>query len=489
VIGQAHYKVQSLHHAASDAQLVSRRLQDMQFDVFVGVNLSRQELIHQFQDFVMHVGPQDFALVYYTGLAARRGNETVLIGTDRMFGVADEGPQLSVEMISEALLRRGGPDGLSQPTEQERGVTMLVVNACYRLKDSSGPAVVAAPWHPGQVGNGGPSVAFDSSVVYTGHERRASGSTSLPAQPELGSTSLEVGADGHFHLRFDYGRKALETVDFAKMPPVDRRALQGSDNSQFLVPQPSPPVNMRHPWRTPLPIPFPFPRYESPATRIFAAGFQSPPSACPLFAPAHAAAKDIQERDFVPLIREQGMHPINVQARERAVVIYAHTPSDVLPEQYFDPGNWSPEDPSKSLLSPQEAQVQKLLQERLSFQTLVPTRLERLAARAEEVPPSSTHWVLPTDDVYWPYAVEKDHLARYGGEYRHHGDRPREPLEKLGGEAPPPSLFAACVEEALGAHLHLREAVLKLGANVTERSGRVQVPFLSLGTRLETLLL
>merc|ERR1719199_1160765 len=177
---------------------------------------------------------------------------------------------------------------------------MLVVNACYRLKDSSGPAVVAAPWHPGQVGNGGPSVAFDSSVVYTGHERRASGSTSLPAQPELGSTSLEVGADGHFHLRFDYGRKALETVDFAKIPPV----------------------NMRHPWRTPLPIPFPFPRYESPATRIFAAGFQSPPSACPLFAPAHAAAKDIQERDFVPLIREQGMHPINVQARERAVVIY-----------------------------------------------------------------------------------------------------------------------------------------------------------------------
>ena len=51
----------------------------------------------------------------------------MLIGTDRMFGVADEGPQLSVEMISEALLRRGGPDGLSQPTEQERGVTMLVV--------------------------------------------------------------------------------------------------------------------------------------------------------------------------------------------------------------------------------------------------------------------------------------------------------------------------------------------------------------------------
>lgn len=479
VIGQAHYKCQSLHHAASDAQLVSRRLQDLRFEVFVGVNLSRQELINQFNDFAAHVGPQDFAVVYYTGLAARRGHDTVLIGTDRLFGVNPE-PALTVEHMSETLLKRR--DKAGRPTmEQERGVSMILVNACYQVKDSSGPPVVSGPWHPGE-----PEmdryVTFEDDYIIDDHQR--------PEEPEVGSTSLTILPDGHTELRFDYGRKEeWHVYENFRPGPGDRQALGGSDNSQFLVSQPSKPLDFRHPWREKLPIPFPMPRYESPPTRIYAAGFQSPPSASPIYAPPHMAASAIPQRDWLPNVREQGLHPVNVQGSARALVIYAHSPSEVLDEAFFDPAKWTPEDPMRSLLAPQEAQVQRLAAARLSFQAVVPTRLERLAPRQEEATPSSVHWVLPTEDVKWPYAVEKDHLSRYGGEYRYHGQRPATPLEKLGGDVPPPSLFAACFEETLGCKLHLREAVLKLGAMVTERSGRQQVPFLSLGTQLHALLL
>ena len=58
------------------------------------------------------------------------------------------------------------------------------------------------------------------------------------------------------------------------------------------------------------------------------------------------------------LIREDGLHPVNVQGRSRAVVVYSHYPSEFLHEDLFEPHLWVN---GQSLLQPQESQVPALV--------------------------------------------------------------------------------------------------------------------------------
>jgi hypothetical protein len=478
VLGQAHYKCQSIHHAASDAQILSRRLQDLRFEVFVGVNLSRVELIRQFEDFASHVGPQDFALVYYTGLASRVGRNTVLLGVDRMFAVKAE-PMLTVEHITQTLLQRSGPGGVV--SEEERGPTAVFVNACYGVKDSSGAPIVMEPWLPGE-----PEAEQPEPFNFAELQRTKEPDPTLE-QPELGSTSLARTADGHLELQFDYGRSRGDWHVYEKFQvKPNTRDLGTSSNDKFLGFIPPEPLDFRRPWKTPIAIPAPMPRYESPATRIFAQGFRCPIEASPVLRPPPQPGAPIEQRDKVDLIREDGLHPVNVQGRSRAVVVYSHYPSEFLHEDLFEPHLWVN---GQSLLQPQESQVPALLNRESNTAGYVQQRLEPLPPRLEDAPASSTHWVMPKKPSMWPHAVVEDHLARFGGDYREARERPSTALEQLPPDGPPPSIFGAAMEETLGQKLYLRESLLKLGSLVGERSGRIQVPFVSLGTGLNTILL
>jgi hypothetical protein len=259
--------------------------------------------------------------------------------------------------------------------------------------------------------------------------------------------------------------------------------LGGTSNERFLHPEYTQALDFRHPWRTKLPIPFPMPRYEAPATRIFAAGFQSPMEV--LHKPQITAAP-IPDRDRVNLVRESGLHPVSMQGRARAAVIYSHCPAEVLDEDLFEPSNWIL---GGTLLQPQDAQVAMLQSQNQTMREYVESKLDRLPANPAPDGPSSTHWVLPTIPPIWPASVEKDHICRYGGAYRNATERPCMALEQLPADGPPPSLFATCFEETLGQKLYLRESILRLGSMVTDRSDRMQVPFTSLGTGLNTILL
>lgn len=448
VIGQAHYKQQQLPHAASDAQLLACRLQDLRFEVFLGINLSREELLYQFDSFLQNVGPQDFAVVYYTGLACRNTyggeQETVLLGTDRLFHVAHE-EQLSVERIVSQLLGRAACGGPEPVWEEERGPTLVFVHAPLAVKNTTG---VEVPRFPHQI-------AREASASTRGPELEepSVGPWDAPRgpespKPEVGSTSVEFGHDSHTRLRFDYGRAPTEAKISARSgDPSVVGSPARSINSDFPV------------WRVPL-----------------SQNRQVPMSRTP---PA------IPERDRLTLVEEPGMHPFSVKGRQRAAIVYAHTPSEVIPESLFDPQRWQEPD---SLLRPQRSQLARLEAEAFDYERL-PARMQQLEPTDDEPARSSTHWVLPVKNVEFPEAVERDFHCRFGGSYRGDTGPPCPRREELPSDAPPPSLFASIVEEQLGAKLYVEEALLSLVAKVKERSDRRQAPLLSLGSHLHTILM
>lgn len=137
--GQAEYMNQSVANAISDVQLISKRLQLLQFAVHERYNRTKNEMLMDVEAFASTLRETDFVFVYYSGLARRQFKFTELLGVDNSWECAPNGESLTLEELSDRLLYRHPidrrrcaqiPDFRSN---QKRGPTVIVVDACQKL--------------------------------------------------------------------------------------------------------------------------------------------------------------------------------------------------------------------------------------------------------------------------------------------------------------------------------------------------------------------
>ena len=137
--GQAEYMNQSVANAISDVQLISKRLQLLQFAVHERYNRTKNEMLMDVEAFASTLRETDFVFVYYSGLARRQFKHTELLGVDNKWECAPNGESLTLEELSDRLLYRHPidrrrcaqiPDFRSN---EKRGPTVIVVDACQKL--------------------------------------------------------------------------------------------------------------------------------------------------------------------------------------------------------------------------------------------------------------------------------------------------------------------------------------------------------------------
>eukprot|EP00397_Hematodinium_sp_SG-2012_P041992 GEMP01046366.1.p1 GENE.GEMP01046366.1~~GEMP01046366.1.p1 ORF type:complete len:542 (+),score=102.95 GEMP01046366.1:241-1626(+) len=93
-------------NAAGDMQLLTRRLKGLNFEVFLGVDLTTHELNEYVDTFVEQLRVEDFAAFYFIGLGGRQGQKSLLFGRDKKFSVVPNEDVLSVDDVLDAFLTR-----------------------------------------------------------------------------------------------------------------------------------------------------------------------------------------------------------------------------------------------------------------------------------------------------------------------------------------------------------------------------------------------
>lgn len=183
-----------------------------------------------------------------------------------------------------------------------------------------------------------------------------------------------------------------------------------------------------------------------------------------------------------------GLHPAMVSSGAIApgptpdqpsgfAVLYAHTPTEVLPNEFFDPDTVEEMDEGKvSLLWPHPTNTKR--------RTKLPTSASDLLESPRErgcipyIGQESTD--LSTRCAYSRRSVQVIPDAPYAGTVGWRGMGDSAALLAGPSDYLLPSLFAAMLDESLDEELALKDALSRTAAKVLEKSNRIQKPCMSI---------
>ena len=101
IVGNSNYEYASrLANPGRDAKDMAQALEGLGYQVTYGADLSRVEMLHQFQDFTRALGEDDLALVYYAGHGLQMGGENYIVPVDARLVDEDQAKQVLVSLNS-----------------------------------------------------------------------------------------------------------------------------------------------------------------------------------------------------------------------------------------------------------------------------------------------------------------------------------------------------------------------------------------------------
>jgi len=104
VIGNSHYKLQTLHNAILDIHLVSNALKQRGFTVRVAIDLIGDDLSESVSSFLSRIPPDAFCFLYFTGLI----DMSVLLGVDSRFSAGAPSAGLALSSLISLCESRPG---------------------------------------------------------------------------------------------------------------------------------------------------------------------------------------------------------------------------------------------------------------------------------------------------------------------------------------------------------------------------------------------
>lgn len=228
VIGNAHYPYQTLTNAITDTQVIAATLESLRFEVFVGHDLTIRRLIDDFRKFVENLGREDFALVYFVGLAHRQGNRSLLCGVDRKFE-ATPSESLTLEAIIDTLLQRPGREEMADEVQGEKGASLVIIDACRDIRvgnhvEEVVPAIDRYTGQNTQYPFGGSSGRHTPQATLSGRATPIGAYTNGRRSPQRMLPSLADPRDGVGHGHSDPSDTPEGSYCRAKLP---REVLPG----------------------------------------------------------------------------------------------------------------------------------------------------------------------------------------------------------------------------------------------------------------------
>jgi|GEM_PF-4626779 len=101
IVGNSNYEYASrLVNPGRDAQDMAQALEGLGYHVTYGADLSRNEMLRQFQDFTRALGEDDLALVYYAGHGLQMGGENYIVPVDARLVDENQAKQVLVSLNS-----------------------------------------------------------------------------------------------------------------------------------------------------------------------------------------------------------------------------------------------------------------------------------------------------------------------------------------------------------------------------------------------------
>ena len=213
VIGNGAYKKAPLANAATDAELIAQRLQELKFEVLARYDLSLRDMkraVHEFADAIKAAGKDTVAFIYYAGHGVQVQGENYLVPVDE--NIKSEG-DVDIDSVSVSSM-------MSMLNHAETSVNIVVFDACrdnpfgYSRSGQRGLARVDAPH--------GSLVAFSTSPGASAEDGKDGHS---PYSAALAQTIGEPGM--RIEEVFKKVRIAVRDATGGKQTPWETTSLTG----------------------------------------------------------------------------------------------------------------------------------------------------------------------------------------------------------------------------------------------------------------------